>query len=893
MNVDSSSSRVCSKARISADILTVFAHKIPVINSDFLRPVRWVILLLSLSIIGCLKTQNSFHVSSPDGSIRLQFALMEGVPEYMVSREGREIITPSTLGFSFKNQPDIGRELRVVSHEITEVKENWERVWGQSKQAVNHYKQLKLSLRERSGLERRMVILFRIFDDGVAFRYHFPEQENFNEFEMTEELSQFNFPGDPISWWTPQDFDSYESLYQRTPLSQVKAVNTPITLKLDNDIYVSLHEAALTNYAGMTLEKRTRGNVLQSALVPWEDGVKVRGEAPFSSPWRTIQITPSAADLINSPLIENLNEPNMLADTSWIKPMKYIGIWWGMHMRKYTWVPGPDHGATTENTQRYIDFAHHNGLGGVLVEGWNKGWETWHTGLNLQDFTSAYDDFDLPKLAAYAKEKGLTLVGHHETGGNIPDYERQVRAAFSLYQELGVSALKTGYAGKMIPERTFHHGQKMVNHYRQVLELAAEHKIMLNVHEPIKPTGIRRTFPNMMTREGGRGMEWNGWSVGNPPSHTLILPFTRLLAGPMDYTPGIFDLKFDPQDQYRVHTTLARQLAHYVILYSPMQMAADMIENYQDQPAFAFVRDVPADWDETKVLHGEIGKFISTARRRGDGWFVGSATDEEPRALSLSLDFLDPERVYLATLYTDASNTDFALRPGNIDILNVVVKKGDRLTAVMASGGGHAMKLVPIPNGFAVPAGTLTLTQYEDSLVDRLTSFQRGSRYGDITKVSHLAVGSSIALGTEFDRGYNGGGLGALVDGVRGMPDYNSGWQGYRKENLDAVIDLGNQTEVNGITVGFLQSILHSILLPTSIEFSVSTDGLLFSEVGSVAYTTVEGEPDYQRKDFSVTFDAQRIRYVRVRAKNLKALPSWHIRAGQETFIFADEIQVF
>lgn len=555
---------------------------------------------------------------------------------------------------------------------------------------------MTVKLKETTALHRELNVVFRAYDDGIAFRYLLPEQTNLGEFSISSEETEFSFNQDHSSWWIPANYDSYEANYKHSSLSEITAVNTPITLKTAKGYYLSLHEAALTNYAGMTLIKKPQQSfTLTSDLVPWPDGVKVKGKTPFQSPWRTIQIGRTAGALIESNLIENLNEPNVIEDTSWIKPMKYVGIWWGMHMRKYTWEQGEKHGATTENTKQYIDFAKEHNIGGVLVEGWNKGWETWHTGVSVQNFTHAYDDFDLADIAAYGNKNNVALIGHHETGGNIPLYEQQFEKAMALYQQVGVHAIKTGYAGKMIPEGTYHHGQFMVNHYRKVLELAAKHQIMLNVHEPIKPTGIRRTYPNMMTREGARGMEWNGWSDGNSPEHTVTLPYTRLLAGPLDYTPGIFNLKFDPQGQYRVHSTLAKQLAMYVVLYSPMQMAADMIENYADQPAFAFIEQVPVSWDETRFLQGEIADYISIARRKGEQWFIGSMTDEQPRNYPIDLDFLSLDTYYVAKVYADSFETEFNTNPTAVSIGEYLVRKGDSLAIVLASGGGQAVHFYP------------------------------------------------------------------------------------------------------------------------------------------------------------------------------------------------------
>lgn len=832
-----------------------------------------------------------FVIESPNGLIKLTFSVNKGVAQYQVFYDRIELIKPSRLGFKFQSQANMLTNFVVESSDISEVNEPWQKVWGQSKTVENHYRQLKVVLSESVEFPRRLSLYFRIFDDGLGFRYEFPEQESLSVFAITSEETEFALTDNHTTWWTPADYDSYEHLYQKTPLSQITAVNTPITMKSEKGVFLSIHEAALTDYAGMTLIKKN-GQALRltSDLVPWPDGIKVKGKTPFKTPWRTIQIAKRAGDLIGSNLIENLNEPNVLTDTSWIKPMKYIGIWWGMHMRKYTWESGPKHGATTENTKSYIDFAKQHGIGGVLVEGWNQGWETWHTGLNVQNFTKAYEDFDLAEVVEYGRKNNVALIGHHETGGNIPMYEKQMEAAFKLYHEVGVHAVKTGYAGKMHPEGVFHHGQQMVNHYRKVLELAAKYRIMVNAHEPIKPTGIRRTYPNMMTREGGRGMEWNGWSEGNSPEHTVTIPFTRLLAGPMDYTPGIFNIKFDPQDQYRVHSTFAKQLAMFVVLYSPMQMAADMIENYYDQPAFEFIEAVPTTWDETKVLHGEIGDFITIARRTGSQWFIGSMTDERPRTVDVSLDFLEENTSYIVRAFSDAMTTDFQDSPTELEINELIVNKGDQLTIAMASGGGHAFYLTPAKKG--VDFQGVNVAQHNEIARKKNLKFEQGKKYGEITKVSHLAVGKDIRLLSEYDQGYAAGGNKALIDGVIGGSDYKTLWQGYRKKDLAVVIDLGKLTKVSSIEIGFLQSILHSIMIPTQVTFSQSEDGEHFSLLGKEAYVTQEGIVDYQQKRFNVSFKPRQTRYIKVEANNMSVLPQWHIRPGQEAFIFADEIIV-
>jgi alpha-glucosidase len=854
--------------------------------------VKFIFIFFCLSTgLTIANAQVRATATSPNGKLTIELLSSEGRLQYQIKYLNHDIIRPSTLGFRFKNQRPLLDNLVLVGIERAVINEPWNKIWGQSKFVENHFNQLSATYREQDGLYREFTVTFRVYDDGVGFRYELPKQEHLNNFSITSEETEFALAGDYDAWWTPADFDSYEALYRKTKSADIEAVNTPITLRTDNNIYLSIHEAALTNYSGMTLKKNRRDSLtLYADLVPWPDGTKVKGKTPFITPWRTIQVGGSAGDLIESDLIVNLNEPNVLSDTSWIKPMKYIGIWWAMHMRKYTWEAGPRHGATTENTMDYIDFAKDHGIGGVLVEGWNKGWETWHTGENIQSFTQAYEDFDLRKVSKYGQDNDVYLIGHHETGGNIPIYEAQMEEAFKLYHDVGVRVLKTGYAGKMYPEGVYHHGQQMVNHYRDVLKLAAKYKIMLNAHEPIKPTGIRRTYPNMMTREGGRGMEWNGWSEGNAPEHTVTLPFTRLLAGPMDYTPGIFNIKFDPQGQYRVHTTLAKQLAMFVALFSPLQMAADMIENYEEQPAFDFISNVPTTWDTTKVISGEIGDFISIARRSGTDWYVGNMTDEVPRRLSIALDFLEDNTAYMVYAYSDDMATDFKDNPTAIAIDKFQVVSTDIIEVSMASGGGQALFITPI-NDSSVKQST-TLAKFNSKSKQSFEKFKRGPRYGEIESIKHKALNKSVKNHSVYDKSYSGGGKNALVDGIVGGPDYKELWQGYRQKDIDVVIDLEKATMISSIQIGFLQSILHSILLPTQVTFSISYDGIEYKNVGKAKYHTVEDGPDYQRKTFKATFPESSVRFIRIKAKNIENLPDWHVRPGQEAFIFSDEIIV-
>ena len=617
-----------------------------------------------------------------------------------------------------KDAGPLNQNLTVTGVEHKSFDETWTLPWGEVERIRNHYNELRLSLEEATEAHREMIVVFRVYDDGLGFRYEVPEQDNLSDFEIMDEETEFALAGDHRAWWIPAYGDQrYEYLYTESSISgiyrdkSVRAVHTPLTMETADGLFLSIHEAALTDYASITLVV-AEDNTLLCDLVPWSNGVKVKAHTPHQTPWRTIQIAENAGDLITSYLILNLNEPNQLGNVSWVAPGKYVGIWWGMHIGKYTWGSGPRHGATTENAKRTIDFAAKHGLSGVLVEGWNVGWDgDWTRYAYRFNFTTPYDDFDIQEVSAYAAAKGVKLIGHHETGAAVTNYERQMEEAFAYYRDLGIDTVKTGYVGygqgierrdeqRRLVGLEWHHGQYMVNHYRKVVETAARYHIMLDVHEPIKDTGIRRTYPNMMTREGARGQEYNAWSGdgGNPPEHTTILPFTRMLAGPFDFTPGVFDLLFDEYRPHnRVNTTLAKQLALYVVIYSPLHMAADLPENYEGHPAFQFIVDVPVDWQDTQVLHAQIGDYVTIARqdRNSEDWYVGSITDERGRTLEAPLSFLEPDRPYVAEIYADAADADWEGNPLAIDITETLVDHITALKLRLAPGGGQAIRLRP------------------------------------------------------------------------------------------------------------------------------------------------------------------------------------------------------
>lgn len=637
-------------------------------------------------------------VTSPNNTLSLTFSSDKNAISYKVQRNKIQVIDKSKLGFLLIDQPALKSGFKVVNSSIKSVDETWEQPWGEKKEIRNNYNEMLLQLQETEGLKRRIDIVFRVFNDGIGFRYIFPEQDNFVEFQIADELTEFNLFADYDSWsvkaYQP---DRYEYLYGKNKLSVLNdTVHTPLTLVDENGLALSIHEANLTDYASMTLYK-TGTTKLKCDLVPWSNGVKVYGKTPFKTPWRTVQIADKPIDLITSYLILNLNEPNKLGDVSWVKPAKYIGVWWEMHLDKSTWSQGPNHGANTANVKKYIDFAANNGFQGVLVEGWNEGWDNdWWLNGDAFNFTTAYPDFDIAEITAYGKLKGVGLIGHHETGAGVTNYERQLDDAMAFYNKYGVEYVKTGYVNPNgMDGKEWHHGQYGVRHYRKVVEEAANNKIMICAHEPIKPTGIRRTYPNMMSSEGARGQEFNAWGPdgGNPPNHEPTLVFTRLLAGPMDFTPGIFDITLPTKPNNQINTTLAKQLALYVALYSPLQMAADLPENYENQPAFQFIKDVVVDWEDTKVLNGEVGQYVTIARkdRNSENWFLGSITDQNAREFDIDLSFLDTDKNYMAEIYADGPTAHYKDNPLNIEILNKEVNSNQKMKIKMAPGGGFAV----------------------------------------------------------------------------------------------------------------------------------------------------------------------------------------------------------
>jgi alpha-glucosidase len=687
--------------------------------------------------------QATRELASPNGQISLVFKLTEGTPSYSVNFKKVPVLRPSALGFELKGGA-MKSGFALIDEKTSSKDETWTQPWGEQREIRNHYNELAVTLQQAGTQSRKLRLIFRIFDNAIAFRYEWPKQDGLKEFEIMDELSEFAFPADHTALWQPAFRPQHtEQLYAKTRLSEllrqsrlehgdqkagdnpnldpIKAVTTPLILQTDDGLFLAIHEADLTDYAAVELQPRDN-NTLKCYLAPWSDGVRVKASAPAVSPWRYVMISEKLSDIVEgtSATSLNLNPPSQIADTSWIKPGKYVGIWWGMHLGKYTWhpsKPGEDStdglGATTRNTRDYIDFASKYGFDGVLVEGWNKGWaKDWVAHAAEFSFTQPTSEFDLPGLAAYAHEKGVDLISHHETGAVISNYEAQVEAAFAQCERLGIRHVKTGYVG-MEPRvnrydangqligKEYLDGQYMVRHYRKVAILAAKHHLMLDAHEPIKDTGEQRTWPNFMTREGARGQEYNAWSGdgGNPPNHDVNLVFTRFLSGPFDFTPGVIQVLY-PQykKSNRVNTTAVKQLALYVTFYSPLQMAADLPENYLKYPdLFQFIREVPTDWDETHMLNGEIGEYVTIARKqRGtEDWFVGGITNEKERDMELPLSFLGKAQSYVARVYGDGDSADWKNNPFTYRIEKKLVTRSSSLAVHLAPGGGVAIHLKP------------------------------------------------------------------------------------------------------------------------------------------------------------------------------------------------------
>lgn len=656
-----------------------------------------IIGLLGGGILASCAESSAMEISSPDG--KLQFALRltpEGRLYYKVERDGRAVVDSSGMGIHCK-ELTLGEHARVKKVEHGSADEVWYPVWGEESEIRNHYNEMCVSLEEDIPSGEATVsynVRVRVFEDGVGFRYEVPGQAAVDSLTILDELTEFALAEDGVAWSIPWDHEYYEHLYEPSLVSRLDTVCSPLTIKMTDSLYVSIHEAGLEDYAAMNLHP-AGGTRLKSWLTPWSTGEKVFTSAPMKTPWRTMTVVSTPGELMLSRLMLNLNEPCAIEDTSWIEPSRYIGIWWGMHRKAYTWAQGPDHGATTENTQRYMDFAADNGFGGVLVEGWNHGWDgDWSANGDGFSFTRPYPDFDLEKIADYGKRKGVRLIGHHETGGASRNYEAQMDSAFALYNRLGINAVKTGYVNHLLDGKELHSGQYGVRHYRKVIETAARYHIMIDNHEPVMPTGLQRTYPNLMTQEGVRGCEYDAWSPqANPPEHAVTIPFTRCLAGPVDYTPGIFNYDNPVEPYTKPQTTIAKQLAMTLVLYSPLQMASDMIENYEGRPEFEFLCRCPTDWDKTVVPEARIGEYVTVARKEkntGD-WYLGAMTNSNSHQSRVNLDFLDPDQKYVARIFADGDGADYETNPMPVAISEQEVDSTSQLNLALARGGGAAV----------------------------------------------------------------------------------------------------------------------------------------------------------------------------------------------------------
>ena len=700
--------------------------------------MRKIILLMSILAMHWATAQQQ---TSPDGNVVLSFSLKaDGTPTYKMTYKGKPVINESTLGFTLKKDEPLTNHFKVVSDSKSTFKETWKPVWGEEKEILNHYNELLVQLKQDK-TNRLMNIRFRVYNEGVGFRYEFPTQKELTYFVIAEENTQFAMTGDHTAWWIPGDYDTQEYDYNESKLSEIRGlmkqsmtdnvsqfvfsptgVQTALMMKTKDGLYINLHEAALVDYALMNLNLDDKNFIFQSWLTPDAKGDKGYLYTPTKTPWRTVMVSDDARNILASRLILNLNDPCALADTSWIKPVKYIGVWWEMITGKSSWAytddlptikldevdytkvkPNGTHAANNDKVRRYIDFAAKHGFDQVLVEGWNVGWEDWfgHRKDYVFDFVTPYPDFDIKALNDYAHAKGVKLMMHHETSGSTRNYERHMKAAYELMNKYGYNSVKSGYVGDILPIGEHHYSQSTINHYLYAIKEAAKHKIMLNAHEAVRPTGLCRTYPNLIGNESARGTEYEAFG-GNKPFHTTILPFTRLQGGPMDYTPGILETEVknvNPNNTSQVRSTLAKQLALYVTMYSPLQMAADLPENYERfADAFQFIKDVPVDWQESVYLEAEPGRYITVARKdkHSDNWYIGNTSNENGHTSELLLNFLDKNKKYEATIYADAKNADWQTNPKAYTITKQKVNAKTKLKLTAAKGGGYAISIKEI-----------------------------------------------------------------------------------------------------------------------------------------------------------------------------------------------------
>ncbi len=698
------------------------------------------IVIIGVLIFALFERGIGQTLTSPDGDLLMTFSLQEdGTPTYQLSFRDAEVIKSSHLGFDLKNdEMDLMEDFKVDATQISSFDNSWKPVWGEEDEIRNHYNELEVKLIQEE-TNREMILRFRLFDDGLGFRYEFPQQDHLGHFVIEDEKTEFAMTGDHTAFWIPGDYDTQEYDFSESKLSEIRdimegaitenvsqtsfsptGVQTSLMMKSEDGLYINLHEAALIDFPAMHLNLDDQNMVFESWLTPNVNGEKAFMLAPAQTPWRTVMVSDDARDILASKITLNLNEPCKIEETSWIKPMKYVGVWWEMITGKSTWAytdefsavklgvtdyeeaePNGKHGATTANVKKYIDFAAQHGFDGVLVEGWNIGWEDWfgHSKDYVFDFLTPYPDFDLDEVRDYAQSKGVEMIMHHETSGSVRNYERHMDEAYQFMKDNGYNAVKSGYVGDILPRGENHYSQWLVNHYQYALEKAADYQIMINAHEAVRPTGIGRTYPNLIGNESARGTEYQAFG-GSKVNHVTVLPFTRLLGGPMDYTPGIFEMdlsKVNPENNSHVNSTLANQLALYVTMYSPLQMAADLPENYNRfLDAFQFIKDVAIDWDESIYLEAEPGDYITVARKEkgSENWFVGNVNGLEKRTSQIVFDFLDPEKTYIATIYADGKDAHFKTNPQDYTIRKVVVNHKSKLKQASAPGGGYAISIM-------------------------------------------------------------------------------------------------------------------------------------------------------------------------------------------------------
>ena len=699
-------------------------------------------LLTALMWLAFFNSANSQQLKSPNGKFVMEFSLQkDGTPSYTLNYKAKAVVKTSKLGLELKNdKKSLLNDFTVIDTKTTTFDENWKPVWGEVSTIRNHYNELAVTLNQKE-TDRQIVIRFRLFDDGLGFRYEFPTQKNLTYFVIKEERTQFAMTGDHTAFWIPGDYDTQEYDYTTSKLSEIRGlsekaytanvsqksfsstgVQTSLMLKTADGLYINLHEAALINYSCMHLNLDDKNMVFESWLTPDAKGDKGYMQAPSNSPWRTIIVSDDAKDILASKMTLNLNDPCKIEDTSWIKPVKYVGVWWEMITGKSSWAytdefptvqlgvtdfakakPNGKHGANNANVKKYIDFAAKNGFDAVLVEGWNEGWEDWfgHSKDYVFDFVTPYPDFDVKGLHEYAKSKGVKIMMHHETSGSVRNYERHMDKAYQFMKDNGYDAVKSGYVGDILPRGENHYSQWIVNHYQYAVEKAADYKIMVNAHEAIRPTGICRTYPNLIGNEAARGTEYQSFG-GSKPNHVTVLPFTRLVGGPMDYTPGIFEMdlsKLNPDNHSHVNSTLANQLALYVTMYSPLQMAADIPENYDRfADAFQFIKDVAVDWTDSKYLEAEPGQYVTVARKAKttNNWFIGNVNGDNSRISNIKFDFLEKGKKYIATIYSDAKDAHYKTNPQAYTIRKMTVTNKSKLEQFSAPGGGYAISIVEV-----------------------------------------------------------------------------------------------------------------------------------------------------------------------------------------------------